>query len=368
MHYPFDFAVLFFAGIFSFVWVVGATLNQNRKLDSTTIFLITISGYRLCFEAAYFSGLINKFPIAFGIAVPCLYAIGPAIYLYLFNFYTVGNHRYRIYIHFIPFVFSLLPVIFWLKLNSSAQLQLIANLFTLEPLLRDRIDWGFMSWVIGPKLLILFYSNLSAFLIFKELRSFSKRINDELKIYLYLLLAFLHIMILADIIGYILSSLELIRISAMSHSISVVAIYLFGKYQPNAILEYEISIQKSRYEKSKLNQLDVDKIIQNMEIFMKDEHFYADEDLRIADLAESCGISIHQLSEILNRNLKMSFTDYVNMHRIAAAKDMIIHEPDRTILSIAIAVGYNSKSAFNRSFKKIVNLTPSEYKKQTSSN
>jgi len=33
----------------------------------------------------------------------------------------------------------------------------------------------------------------------------------------------------------------------------------------------------------------------------------------------------------------------------------------QTILGVAFEVGYNSKSAFNRAFKKIEGSTPSEY-------
>jgi len=51
-------------------------------------------------------------------------------------------------------------------------------------------------------------------------------------------------------------------------------------------------------------------------------------------------------------------------YRIEEAKT-ILQDPSQsqlTIEDIADEVGYNSKSAFNRSFKKFTGLTPSEYK------
>ncbi|MFM9950680.1 MAG: helix-turn-helix domain-containing protein [Saprospiraceae bacterium] len=37
---------------------------------------------------------------------------------------------------------------------------------------------------------------------------------------------------------------------------------------------------------------------------------------------------------------------------------------NQTLLAIAFAVGFNSKSAFNRSFKKLEDCTPREYLKR----
>jgi AraC-like DNA-binding protein len=53
-------------------------------------------------------------------------------------------------------------------------------------------------------------------------------------------------------------------------------------------------------------------------------------------------------------------------YRIREAK-ILLKDPEHeqlTIEDLADEVGYNSKSAFNRSFKKHTGLTPSEFKNQ----
>jgi AraC-like DNA-binding protein len=95
---------------------------------------------------------------------------------------------------------------------------------------------------------------------------------------------------------------------------------------------------------------------------MENESYYADEDLRLSTLAEAMKMSSHQLSELINVHFQMSFIQFINHHRIKIACNMLEVE-DRNILSIAYAVGFNSKSAFNRVFKELLGNSPSKYRK-----
>ncbi len=76
-------------------------------------------------------------------------------------------------------------------------------------------------------------------------------------------------------------------------------------------------------------------------------------------LARAVGVTPNQLSYVLNHHLGQSFFDFVNAARIQEARAVLLLEPDRTILDIALSVGFNSKSTFNLAFKKITGDTPS---------
>jgi len=76
-------------------------------------------------------------------------------------------------------------------------------------------------------------------------------------------------------------------------------------------------------------------------------------------LARAVGVTPNQLSYVLNNHLGQSFFDFVNAARIQEARAVLLLEPDRTILDIALSVGFNSKSTFNLAFKKITGDTPS---------
>ncbi len=97
---------------------------------------------------------------------------------------------------------------------------------------------------------------------------------------------------------------------------------------------------------------------------MKVNRFYLDAELSLNSLAKELGISVHELSRIINTGLRKNFNDFVNEFRIqAVARKMKDPNYDRiTLLGIAYDCGFNSKTTFNRAFKQIVGRSPAEYK------
>ncbi|MBO9507886.1 helix-turn-helix domain-containing protein [Thalassospira sp. A3_1] len=76
-------------------------------------------------------------------------------------------------------------------------------------------------------------------------------------------------------------------------------------------------------------------------------------------LARAVGVSPNQLSYVLNHHIGQKFFNYVNSARVEEARAVLIAEPDRTILDVALSVGFNSKSTFNLAFKTLTGETPS---------
>ncbi len=88
----------------------------------------------------------------------------------------------------------------------------------------------------------------------------------------------------------------------------------------------------------------------------------ATQDLTLGGLASELGITPHQLSQILNERLEKSFSAYVNQYRVMEARELIAKEPDRSLLSVCHAAGFNSKSAFNRAFRQVCGETPQQFR------
>ena len=57
----------------------------------------------------------------------------------------------------------------------------------------------------------------------------------------------------------------------------------------------------------------------------------------------------------------MCFTDYLARLRIEHAKQ-ILQNPHTRVSEVAFEVGFNSLPHFNRSFKRITGLTPTEFR------
>lgn len=93
---------------------------------------------------------------------------------------------------------------------------------------------------------------------------------------------------------------------------------------------------------------------------------FLEDDLNLVKLATLLNVSSHQLSYIINKGFDENFYQFVNKHRIEEAKKLIL-DPKMEHLSLAgigFEVGFNSKTVFNTTFKKIIGQTPSEFKKQ----
>ncbi|MBI41870.1 MAG: hypothetical protein CMF59_19925 [Leptospiraceae bacterium] len=102
---------------------------------------------------------------------------------------------------------------------------------------------------------------------------------------------------------------------------------------------------------------------------MKVDRLYEVEDLRLDALARHVDLRPHQLSELLNQILKTSFVDFLRKFRIDAAMARLSDpECKDSILDIGLAVGFGSKTAFNRSFSAITGMTPGQFRSQARRN
>ena len=120
----------------------------------------------------------------------------------------------------------------------------------------------------------------------------------------------------------------------------------------------------------KANTLEETELIsfkEKLETTIREEQPYRNPGLSLAQLAEMTGISHHALSRVINEGYEMNFNDFINSYRIEEFKRLARDEGHQqfTLLALAFQVGFNSKSAFNRSFKKLEHCTPREYLKQT---
>lgn len=99
---------------------------------------------------------------------------------------------------------------------------------------------------------------------------------------------------------------------------------------------------------------------------MAKEKPYLDPNLKVHNLAIMLDTSPHKLSRLINREKGQNFYDFINYHRVEEFKRRVCSQKydQLTLLGIALDVGFNSKSSFNRIFKKLMGITPSEYMKK----
>lgn len=93
---------------------------------------------------------------------------------------------------------------------------------------------------------------------------------------------------------------------------------------------------------------------------------YVDEnyehDCALRSVAKELKYDYTYLSKLFKATTGCTFNEHVNRIRIDRVCYML-NESDIDITSVAIAVGYTSLRTFNREFKKIIGITPTQYRK-----
>ena len=107
-------------------------------------------------------------------------------------------------------------------------------------------------------------------------------------------------------------------------------------------------------------------LLAKLEAFMA-EGGWKTEGLTIGAVARTLETPEHQLRRLINRRLgHRNFADFVNGHRIEAAKRRLADPGDArtTVAAIAFDLGYGSLGPFNRAFRAATGATPTEWRKQ----
>lgn len=116
-----------------------------------------------------------------------------------------------------------------------------------------------------------------------------------------------------------------------------------------------------KYADKKLDPADAEQIISRLTKMMTEKQLFKNPNLKVNDLAREINVSGHQLSQVLNDNIRKNFTLFVNEYRINEACHLLSRPTNLTIEAIGDEVGFNSRSTFFASFKKIKGTTPSAY-------
>ncbi len=118
-----------------------------------------------------------------------------------------------------------------------------------------------------------------------------------------------------------------------------------------------------KYKSSSVTAEQQNMLLQRLNEIMALEKPFLKPDFSLPDLAGQMKVSVHQLSQIINDGLGKSFFEMTAEFRIEEAKRLLRAKSNIKIEEIAEEVGYNSKSSFNTSFKKITGKTPSEWRR-----
>lgn len=125
---------------------------------------------------------------------------------------------------------------------------------------------------------------------------------------------------------------------------------------------------KTKYGKSGLTFEISRELAGQLSKLMQESKPYLEPELTLYTLAEKMQVLPNHLSQTINSIERKNFFDFINEYRVEEAKKNILSKEKHhlNLVGIAFESGFNSKSSFNRAFKKHVGCTPSQFKENNS--
>jgi AraC-like DNA-binding protein len=121
-------------------------------------------------------------------------------------------------------------------------------------------------------------------------------------------------------------------------------------------------VEQQKYKSSSITPEQQQLLLVKLKEAMSASKPFLKPDFSLPELADQLRVTVHQLSQVINEGLGKSFFEMTAEYRIEEAKGLLKEKMNIKIEEIAEQVGYNSKSSFNTSFKKITGKTPSEWR------
>ncbi len=347
--------IYFTAGL-SFLMAIQKLVPTKRRMENYLIFILYVSLAFILFSLAnVLTDRERELPVCIFLLLTSFSLIGPltVLYTHALIYPETPKDKYLKYHFILPLVIFGGEFIFFFTQNLKTQQEAIATF------LANRLGHPFAIPIILTTVsstVYFFFRYRVLFQVF-EVRDIRKQI-----IFILVLASTSAIALYSVVFGFLFTVDLIFAVGAVLIGGVIITLFFAAARYPDFFGPLSREVLKRKYEKSLLNGLDLELLQNRLTEFMRVKKLYHNPVLGLKTLAKELGIHPNQLSEFLSQKLRTNFAGYVNQFRIEEVCQLLKENPDQDILTTCFFVGFNSKSTFNDLFKKLVGLTPSEYR------
>ncbi len=361
-----------------FLSLLLVSKRGGGQADTILAAWLLVIGIHLLLFYVFISGQYTRFPFLLGIELPMPLVHGPFLFLYVTALTSSRLVKGSAFFHFVPVLIALFFLYPFFTLPAAEKITVYKNEGA-------EYEW-LLSLLYGAILLSgIGYSLLSLQKLYHHQKnigrqfSFTEKINLSWLRYLIWGSGIIWLVVIFGDDPAVYATITFYVVFIGYFGIKQVGIFTnvppktneAGSMQAEFSQE-EIQLgdpvfsEKVKYEKSGLTTLQIDSIHQQLVQCMRSEKLYKNPELTLAELAQHLEVHPNTLSQVINTREERNFFDYINGYRVEAFKQMaVLPESQKfTLLSLAFECGFNSKTSFNRNFKKATGLSPSEYLSQ----
>lgn len=355
----------------------GLWQRPHRKLPQNILVVIFIFLFFVCFNSyGQLHGIKPIYALGLLFADPIGFFLGPLFYLYIQSLYHTRNrialHARK---HFLPFIFYFI----------------IVTIPTTISFLTGKSFFIYQKWIEEYDFLLqlqaiyfAIYCVFCLYLLSNYKRSLKQHYSNltakDLSWVKHLLIGILCIMgiqLLTVLYEQMFEwqSFDLAYITTTMLVVMIIYLGYYGSTQsrillPTLIIETEKmdnnqGKRKNIHHLSNASSEEVERLKTKLLTILEIEKPYLNADLTLGGLAALMNTTDKKLSTLLNFYLKTTFYDLINHYRVEAVKKKMLDNnyAHFSLLAVAMDCGFNSKSSFNRIFKKKTGFSPSAYKK-----
>lgn len=359
------------AFLVAFLCLTTSRLSNRNAVRWLSLFLVSL-GSALLGYVAWNGGYSVEFPYLLPLLELTRFAMAPALYISVWYFTKPQPMKsWLVWVHFLPALLFLLGVAPYFL----AQLGIMPTRSTtfLPPSLSL---W--VGRIVGILPQVQFFIYL--FLSFRLLQAHQHNLRQLTSILQGLRLEWLYGLLAAVVVMFVLwineAAFLIPHINDYAAYGYLLGIYLIGYFlfQQSEVFAFSLpekqEIQEiletpvvSKNKHARLSPDEMAQLKQRLNYILEVDKLFTDSQLNLAKLALDLGISMNDLSYLINEGYGINFFNLINSYRIEEAKRLLISNKYKhlTLLGIAYEVGFTSKSTFNAAFKKYTQQTPSEY-------
>jgi len=343
--------------------------KENRKANRYLSALTLILSLWLCDTFFRVAGVYVQKPSFYFLPIYFSFGFGPLVYLYTLKL-TTKDFKFskQQLLHFLPVL---------IQFSFYCYLSLSTYEFRRDFWLDFHSAYTYNIELGLSFLLLIFYLSLSR----KLIGQYRKRIENSFSDLGLITLNWLNQLNLALFILSFFWLLETIArlswnfypatpFSALTIGFLIILIAIGGILQKDltSVVESMPLLKRNTEAIHEDDQITIDpRAIEEIVEILNEKELFLIPDLSLKDFSEHVGLSARETSRLINKGLNMSFIDFINRSRIERFKKLATSQSSEhlSLLGIAYESGFNSKSTFNRVFKKLEGKSPTEFLKES---
>lgn len=372
----------FFICLFWLVLFIIEYRNANPAKKFLTYFLLACTILYFS-HAVYFHQDIYLFSMVESIYAFCTLAVYPLYYLYICK--LTGEKQFTIKSFWVllpAVIISLISIFLYGMMSESERIGFVENEFFTgnnpvhEPSFAEK---GQMYRIAAMKIVFIIQLIPVSYFGYKKLSLFNKEINNyyadienktlaPIQNLLLLFILFAFFSAVANQLGrdFFIQESGLLAIPSLIFGSMLFSISYIGYKQDFTALDFYKDSKKSPQEESIPNFSSANGILkERLQYLIEEQQLFKQKDLHISDVALQAGSNRTYVSNYINKELNLSFSDYINSRRIKYAQSlMLLPGKSLSLNEISDLSGFANEASFYRNFKKIAGTTPSEWLKQ----